>query len=181
MRQQCTTNFPYCYRYLCTDIDNPLHIGLDVTTTADVKQIPPPQFLLLIIAMTIPVPAGYFMPMFIYGKKKGQNNNDFHQCKKSVAYCTDFIFKCLTYNCSVTGSCASRAGAVLGRLVGELLALAFPAGISTEGMAVYITPGAYALAGVRCHFAPAQHHGILLFHEHTMLHPGMSGICKRNL
>uniref|UniRef100_A0A8C4WZL5 Chloride channel protein n=1 Tax=Eptatretus burgeri TaxID=7764 RepID=A0A8C4WZL5_EPTBU len=62
------------------------------------------KFLLLIIAMTIPVPAGYFMPMFIYG-------------------------------------------AVLGRLVGELLALAFPAGISTEGMAAYITPGAYALAG----------------------------------
>ncbi|XP_029434287.1 chloride channel protein ClC-Kb-like isoform X2 [Rhinatrema bivittatum] len=62
------------------------------------------KFWMLTLATTMPMPAGYFMPVFIYG-------------------------------------------AALGRLVGEVVAYLFPAGISSGGMINPIIPGGYALAG----------------------------------
>uniref|UniRef100_A0A2I3HZS2 Chloride voltage-gated channel Ka n=1 Tax=Nomascus leucogenys TaxID=61853 RepID=A0A2I3HZS2_NOMLE len=62
------------------------------------------KFWMLILATTIPIPAGYFMPIFILG-------------------------------------------AVIGRLLGEALAVAFPEGIVAGGVTNPIMPGGYALAG----------------------------------
>ncbi|XP_067873465.1 chloride channel K isoform X2 [Heterodontus francisci] len=62
------------------------------------------KFWMLILATTMPMPAGYFMPVLIYG-------------------------------------------AVIGRLVGEVMALIFPNGIKSEGVLNPIIPGGYALAG----------------------------------
>ncbi|XP_051029635.1 chloride channel protein ClC-Kb [Phodopus roborovskii] len=62
------------------------------------------KFWMLILATTIPIPAGYFMPIFIYG-------------------------------------------AVIGRLLGEVLSIIFPEGIVAGGEVNPIMPGAYALAG----------------------------------
>ncbi|XP_078094670.1 chloride channel K [Mustelus asterias] len=62
------------------------------------------KFWMLILATTLPMPAGYFMPVLIYG-------------------------------------------AVIGRLVGEVVALIFPNGIKSEGILNPIIPGGYALAG----------------------------------
>ncbi|XP_006539130.1 chloride channel protein ClC-Kb isoform X3 [Mus musculus] len=62
------------------------------------------RFWMLILATTIPIPAGYFLPIFIYG-------------------------------------------AVIGRLFGEVLSVAFPEGIVAGGRVNPIMPGAYALAG----------------------------------
>ncbi|XP_006145313.1 chloride channel protein ClC-Kb isoform X1 [Tupaia chinensis] len=62
------------------------------------------KFWMLILATTLPIPAGYFMPVFILG-------------------------------------------AVIGRLLGEALSVAFPEGIVAGGVTNPITPGAYALAG----------------------------------
>lgn len=62
------------------------------------------KFWMLILATTIPIPAGYFLPIFVYG-------------------------------------------AVIGRLFGEVLSVAFPEGIVAGGRVNPIMPGAYALAG----------------------------------
>ncbi|XP_029414274.1 chloride channel protein ClC-Kb isoform X2 [Nannospalax galili] len=62
------------------------------------------KFWMLILATTIPIPAGYFMPIFIYG-------------------------------------------AVIGRLLGEILSIIFPEGIVAGDQVNPIMPGAYALAG----------------------------------
>ncbi|XP_032904247.1 chloride channel protein ClC-Kb-like [Amblyraja radiata] len=62
------------------------------------------KFWMLILATTVPMPAGYFMPVLIYG-------------------------------------------AVIGRIVGELMAFIFPNGIKSEGVLNPIIPGGYALAG----------------------------------
>ncbi|XP_064027817.1 chloride channel protein ClC-Kb-like [Pogoniulus pusillus] len=62
------------------------------------------KFWMLILATTLPLPAGYFMPIFIYG-------------------------------------------AAIGRLLGEVLALLFPQGLSSEGALHPIIPSGYALAG----------------------------------
>ncbi|XP_052031817.1 chloride channel protein ClC-Kb [Apodemus sylvaticus] len=62
------------------------------------------KFWMLILATTIPIPAGYFLPIFVYG-------------------------------------------AAIGRLFGEVLAVAFPEGIVAGGKVNPIMPGAYALAG----------------------------------
>ncbi|XP_059494044.1 chloride channel K isoform X2 [Stegostoma tigrinum] len=62
------------------------------------------KFWMLILATTIPMPAGYFMPVLIYG-------------------------------------------AVIGRLVGEIMVIIFPNGIKSEGVLNPIVPGGYALAG----------------------------------
>lgn len=37
-------------------------------TSAPLRPAPPPQFWMLILATTIPIPAGYFMPIFIFGE-----------------------------------------------------------------------------------------------------------------
>ncbi|XP_030077963.1 chloride channel protein ClC-Kb isoform X1 [Microcaecilia unicolor] len=62
------------------------------------------KFWMLILATTMPLPAGYFMPVFLYG-------------------------------------------AAIGRLIGEIVAYLFPAGISAGGVINPIIPGGYALAG----------------------------------
>ncbi|XP_075028090.1 chloride channel protein ClC-Kb-like [Calonectris borealis] len=62
------------------------------------------KFWMLILATTLPLPAGYFMPIFIYG-------------------------------------------AVIGRLLGETVALLFPRGLRSEGDPRPVIPGGYALAG----------------------------------
>ncbi|XP_036208073.1 chloride channel protein ClC-Ka isoform X2 [Myotis myotis] len=62
------------------------------------------KFWMLILATTIPMPAGYFMPIFIFG-------------------------------------------AAIGRLIGEVLSVAFPEGIVAGGVTNPIMPGGYALAG----------------------------------
>ncbi|XP_040613437.1 chloride channel protein ClC-Kb isoform X3 [Mesocricetus auratus] len=74
------------------------------------------KFWMLILATTIPIPAGYFMPIFIYG-------------------------------------------AVIGRLLGEFLSVAFPEGIVAGGDVNPIMPGAYALAGAAA-FSGAVTHSI---------------------
>ncbi|XP_050010647.1 chloride channel protein ClC-Kb isoform X2 [Alexandromys fortis] len=74
------------------------------------------KFWMLILATTIPIPAGYFLPIFIYG-------------------------------------------AVIGRLLGEALSVAFPEGIVVGGEVNPIMPGAYALAGAAA-FSGAVTHSI---------------------
>ncbi|XP_057640558.1 chloride channel protein ClC-Kb isoform X3 [Chionomys nivalis] len=74
------------------------------------------KFWMLILATTIPIPAGYFLPLFIYG-------------------------------------------AVIGRLLGETLSVAFPEGIVVGGEVNPIMPGAYALAGAAA-FSGAVTHSI---------------------
>ncbi|XP_026637991.1 chloride channel protein ClC-Kb isoform X3 [Microtus ochrogaster] len=74
------------------------------------------KFWMLILATTIPIPAGYFLPIFIYG-------------------------------------------AVIGRLLGEALSVAFPEGIMVGGEVNPIMPGAYALAGAAA-FSGAVTHSI---------------------
>ncbi|NXH18182.1 CLCKB protein, partial [Bucco capensis] len=62
------------------------------------------KFWMLILATTLPLPAGYFMPIFVYG-------------------------------------------AAIGRLLGELVALLFPQGLTGEGTLRPVIPCGYALAG----------------------------------
>ncbi|XP_014639386.1 PREDICTED: chloride channel protein ClC-Ka isoform X2 [Ceratotherium simum simum] len=74
------------------------------------------KFWMLILATTIPIPAGYFLPVFIFG-------------------------------------------AAIGRLIGEVLSVAFPEGIVAGGATNPIMPGGYALAGAAA-FSGAVTHSI---------------------
>uniref|UniRef100_G1R837 Chloride channel protein n=1 Tax=Nomascus leucogenys TaxID=61853 RepID=G1R837_NOMLE len=75
------------------------------------------KFWMLILATTIPIPAGYFMPIFVYGEAVGD------------------------------GSACLWPGAAIGRLFGETLSFIFPEGIVAGGITNPIMPGGYALAG----------------------------------
>uniref|UniRef100_H2PY44 Chloride channel protein n=1 Tax=Pan troglodytes TaxID=9598 RepID=H2PY44_PANTR len=75
------------------------------------------KFWMLILATTVPMPAGYFMPIFVYGEAVG------------------------------AGSACLWPGAAIGRLFGETLSFIFPEGIVAGGITNPIMPGGYALAG----------------------------------
>ncbi|EHH14363.1 hypothetical protein EGK_00277 [Macaca mulatta] len=81
------------------------------------------KFWMLILATTIPMPAGYFMPIFIYG-----GTEDGPQGWRVVG-------------------ASLWPGAAIGRLFGETLSFIFPEGIVAGGITNPIMPGGYALAG----------------------------------
>ncbi|KAJ1064899.1 hypothetical protein K5549_005708 [Capra hircus] len=95
------------------------------------------KFWMLILATTIPMPAGYFMPIFIFG---GEGSG------KQVSL-------------APTLTLSLWPGAAIGRLLGEALSVAFPEGIVAGGVTNPIMPGGYALAGAAA-FSGAVTHSI---------------------
>lgn len=108
------------------------------------------QFWMFTLATTLPMPAGYFMPVFIYGESvypkcflrrsvfgvlsgKSQRSPN----RRQIAFIrSDTDLPIL-----------SSAGAAIGRFVGEIIAYIFPGGITSDGVTNPIIPGGYALAG----------------------------------
>lgn len=116
---------------------------------------------MLILATTIPMPAGYFMPIFIFGE-----SGVLRLLEVQVTGAGRWLLGRPLYPQDSTevgpqGWRAAEArsawfpllilhlwpGAATGRLIGEALSLAFPEGIVAGGVVNPIMPGGYALAG----------------------------------
>lgn len=96
---------------------------------------------MLVLACTLPLPAGYFMPMFVLGEEhhvfssKGNNKT-----KQHIWF--------LLYEFGV-----SAPGAAGGRLLGEGVAHVFSTGVVFGHHWDSVYPGVYALAGKISHIS----------------------------
>lgn len=90
------------------------------------------------VATTMPVPCGAFMPVFLIGECSVLIKRDL-KVSPAVVKTTLVVYLC------AFGVGAS--GAAFGRLVGEIMAAAFPDGIHADGSVYPIVPGGYAVVG----------------------------------
>lgn len=88
------------------------------------------------LAITMPVPCGAFMPVFVLGKNAAR-----FPSRRPVSVSID-----AQPHGSRCGFVCSP-GAAFGRLVGEGMAAWFPDGINTNGTIYPIVPGTYAVVG----------------------------------
>lgn len=92
------------------------------------------------VATTMPVPCGAFMPVFLIGECNVLIKWDL-KVPPAVVKTTLVVYLC------VFGVAGGASGAAFGRLVGEIMAAAFPDGIHADGSVYPIVPGGYAVVG----------------------------------
>ncbi|KAM8982581.1 chloride channel protein 1 isoform 3-T3 [Sarcophilus harrisii] len=130
------------------------------------------KFWMSIVATTMPIPCGGFMPVFVLGEcLKGCRNLGFWESDGKLGFVVLGIGlsfwalrsgwldsgnlkgrnfgspeRTLIFCLSIAHS-ISHPGAAFGRLVGEIMAMLFPDGILFDGIIYKILPGGYAVIG----------------------------------
>lgn len=105
---------------------------------------------MLVLACTLPLPAGYFMPVFVYGEWKRTWASLFcrmPELHQSECNYQDFFLPNCNVNTRVLKICFP--GAALGRLLGEGVAYVSSTGVTPGQQWASINPGGYALAGIK--------------------------------
>lgn len=115
---------------------------------------------MLVLACTLPLPAGYFMPVFVYGEWRERawvslfcNYIHLHNTFTIWMYCKhqEFVLRPLTrmWKLEYWNLNFCSPGAALGRLLGEGVAYVSSTGVTSGQQWAYINPGGYALAGIK--------------------------------